>query len=154
MSSMAVQSLTCIGAAAVHYLRSSTSEEDDMLKPVIAATAVLALAGSTLVYAQQRSDGRGGFGDGGPRAEHQHRHLSAEDAAAFADARIAALKAGLELTPDQAKNWPAFEQAMRDAAQMRIQRMQEREARRQQQGQNAQGNAPGNAQTQAPVNPF
>ena len=61
--------------------------------------------------------------------------------AAFTDARIAALKAGLELTPDQAKNWPAFEQAVRDAAQLRIQRMQEREARRQQQGQNAQGNA-------------
>jgi hypothetical protein len=99
-----------------------------MLKPVIAATAVLALAGSTLVYAQQRSDGRGGFGDGGPRAEHHHRHLSAEDAAAFADARIAALKAGLELTPDQAKNWPAFEQALRNMVQMRIQRIQARQA--------------------------
>ncbi len=99
-----------------------------MLKPLIAATAVLALAGSTLVYAQQRSDGRGGFGDGGPRAEHQHHHLSAEDAAAFADARIAALKAGLELTPDQAKNWPAFEQAMRNMVQLRIQRIQARQA--------------------------
>jgi hypothetical protein len=99
-----------------------------MLKPVIAATAVLALAGSTLVYAQQRSDGRGGFGNGGPRAEHQHRHLSADDAAAFADARIAALKAGLELTPDQTKNWPAFEQALRNMVQLRIQRIQARQA--------------------------
>jgi hypothetical protein len=98
-----------------------------MLKPVIAATAVLALAGSTLVYAQQRSDGRG-FGNGGPRAEHQHRHLSADDAAAFADARIAALKAGLELTPDQAKNWPAFEQALRNMVQLRLQRIQARQA--------------------------
>ena len=35
------------------------------------------------------------------------------------DARVAALKAGLELTPDQAKNWPAFEQAYRDIAQLR-----------------------------------
>ena len=34
---------------------------------------------------------------------------SAEDISAFADARIAALKAGLRLTPDQDKNWPAFE---------------------------------------------
>ena len=44
--------------------------------------------------------------------------------AAFTDARIAALKAGLELTPDQAKNWPAFEQALRDMVQLRAQRMQ------------------------------
>jgi hypothetical protein len=48
--------------------------------------------------------------------------------AAFTDARIAALKAGLELTPDQAKNWPPFEQALRDMAQLRIQRMQARQA--------------------------
>jgi len=43
---------------------------------------------------------------------------------------------------------------MRDAAQLRIQRMQEREARRQQQGQNAQGNTQGNAQGQTQRNPF
>jgi hypothetical protein len=120
--------------------------EDKMLKPVIAATAALAIAGTSLVYAQQRF---GDHGFGGPGAEQRHRP-SAADMAAFTDARIAAVKAGLELTPDQAKNWPAFEQAVRDAAQLRVQRMQEREARRQQQGQNAQGNG----QTQTPVNPF
>jgi zinc resistance-associated protein len=103
-----------------------------MLKPVIVAAAALAIAGSTLVYAQQRYDGPGG--DGGPRFEHRHRP-SAEDMAAYTDARIAALKAGLELTPDQAKNWPAFEQALREMAQLRLARMQAREAR-QQQGQN------------------
>jgi len=121
-----------------------------MLKLVIAATAALAIAGTSLVYAQQRF---GHHGFGGPGAEQRHRP-SAADMAAFTDARIAALKAGLELTPDQAKNWPAFEQAVRDAAQLRIQRMQEREARRQQQGQNAQGNAQGNAQSQTQRNPF
>ncbi len=94
------------------------------LKPVIAATALLAIAGSSYVYAQQ---GFGGHGDGGPRVEYHHR-LSAADMAAFTDARIAALKAGLELTPDQAKNWPPFEQALRDMAQLRIQRMQARQA--------------------------
>jgi hypothetical protein len=51
---------------------------------------------------------------------------SPADITAFTDARIAALKAGLELTPDQAKNWPPFEQALRDMAQLRIQRIQER----------------------------
>src|ERR1700683_4353447 len=129
-----------------------------MLKPVVVAAAALAIAGSSIVYAQEHFGGPGGYHDGGPRCEHRHKP-SAEDMAAFTDARIAALKAGLELTPDQAKNWPAFEQAVRDAAPMRAQRMQEREARRQQEGQNAQGSAPGsapgNAQAQPPVvNPF
>jgi hypothetical protein len=59
--------------------------------------------------------------------------LSAADISAFADARIAALKAGLQLTPDQAKNWPPFEQALRDMVQLRVQRVQAREARDQQQ---------------------
>lgn len=107
-----------------------------MLKPVIAATALFAIAGSSFVYAQQRSDGPGNFG---PRAEHQHRQLSADDINAFADARIAALKAGLELTPDQAKNWPAFENALHSMVQLRVQRMQARQAARQQQQAQPQG---------------
>jgi zinc resistance-associated protein len=101
-----------------------------MLKPVIAATAFLALAGSTYVYAQQGFGGHRSFGDG-PRAEHRHRP-SAADMAAFTDARIAALKAGLELTPDQVKNWPPFEQAVRDMVQLRVQRMQARQSADQQ----------------------
>src|SRR5580704_6093320 len=96
-----------------------------MLKPVIAATAFLALAGSSYVYAQQDSGDHRGFGDG-PRFEHRHR--SPADIAAFTDARIAALKAGLELTPDQVKNWPPFEQAVRDMVQLRIQRIQARQS--------------------------
>jgi zinc resistance-associated protein len=109
-----------------------------MLKPVIVATAALAIAGSTIVYAQQHFGGPGGAGDSLARFE-QHHPPSAEDMAAFTDARIAALKAGLELTPDQTKNWPAFEQALRDMAQIRIQRVQARAAREQQgdQGQAA-----------------
>jgi hypothetical protein len=96
-----------------------------MLKPVIAATALFALAGSSLVYAQQGFGGHGNSGGDGPRFEHRHRPSPA-DISAFTDARIAALKAGLELTPDQAKNWPPFEQAVRDMVQLRIQRMQDR----------------------------
>jgi LTXXQ motif family protein len=101
-----------------------------MLRPVITATALVALVGSSLAYAQH------GFGGGGsddqPRFEHRHR-LSAADVSAFADARIAALKAGLQLTPDQTKNWPPFEQAVRDLVQLRIQRLQARQAAEQQQ---------------------
>ncbi len=102
-----------------------------MLKPVIAATAILAIAGSSLVYAQQRFGD--GFGQRGARFEHRHP-VNPADVAAFTDARIAALKAGLELTPDQQKNWPAFEQALRDMAQLRMQRIEARHARMQQGG--------------------
>jgi zinc resistance-associated protein len=119
-----------------------------MLKPVIAATAMLALAGSSFVYAQQRFDGHGGFGNGGPRAEHHHRHrLSADDISAFGDARIAALKAGLELTPDQARNWGPFESALRNMVQLRVQRVQARQA-----ADNGQPQA--QTPTQTPTSPF
>ena len=107
-----------------------------MLKPVIIAAAMIILAGSSITLAQQGSDAGSGT---------RHRS-SAEDMAAFTDARIAALRAGLQLTPDQAKNWPAFEQALRDAAQLRMQRMQAREAR----GQSEQPSE----RDQAPANPF
>ena len=85
-----------------------------MWKPVIVATAALPSPAlrSCMPNSVSAKDGNGD----GPRFEHRHR-LSPEDRAAFIDARIAALKAGLELTPDQAKNWPAFEQALRDMAQ-------------------------------------
>jgi hypothetical protein len=102
-----------------------------MLRPVITATALIALAGSSLAYAQH-SFGRSGVGDDEPRFEQRHRR-SAADVSAFADARIAGLKAGLQLTPDQAKNWPPFEQAVRDLVQLRIQRLQAGQAGDQQQ---------------------
>jgi zinc resistance-associated protein len=87
-----------------------------MLKTVLAGTAALVIAGSSLVYAQQSSDG-----------DH-HWRPSAADFAAFTDARVAALKAGLKLTPDQEKSWPAFEQAFRDLAKLRADRIAARMA--------------------------
>jgi LTXXQ motif family protein len=101
--------------------------EENMWKPVVALTAAIAIAGSSIVYAQQRSGGSEGDGS---RFEHR-QHLTPEDRAAFVDARIAALKAGLELTADQAKSWPAFEQALRDMAKLRAERRAAREARAQ-----------------------
>lgn len=61
-----------------------------------------------------------GDGAGQPR-------LSAEDAQAFTDARVAALHAGLKLAPDQEKLWPPVEDAMRNLAKVR---RDQREARR------------------------
>jgi hypothetical protein len=103
-----------------------------MLRPVITATALVALAGSSLAFAQHNFGGGSRSSDDQPRFEQRHR-LSVADASAFADARIAALKAGLQLTPDQTKNWPPFEQAVRDLVQLRIQRLQARQGGEQQQ---------------------
>src|SRR5271166_2054654 len=83
-----------------------------MWKPRVVLAAALTVAGLSAVYAQQRYGGD----DGNISRRYQHHRMSAEDIAAFTDARIAALKAGLELTPDQSKNWPALEQALRDMA--------------------------------------
>jgi len=96
-----------------------------MWKPLAVLAAVLVIGGLSVVYAQQR---HGGDDDGTIRW-HQRGRISAEDRAAFVDARIAGLKAGLELTPEQAKSWPAFEQALREMAQLRAQLRAAREAR-------------------------
>jgi zinc resistance-associated protein len=105
--------------------RSQQFREESMWKPtVVVAAAVLAVAAPSVVLAQQHFNGPD---RDGPRFEHRYR-LSPEDRAAFVDARIAALKAGLELTPDQAKNWPDFEKALRDMAQLRAERIAAREA--------------------------
>jgi zinc resistance-associated protein len=84
-----------------------------MWKAVLAGTTAAVIAGSSLVLAQQMP-GR----DGGPRW-----HPSPADRSAFTDARIAALKAGLKLTPEQEKNWPAFEAAIRDMSKAHADRM-------------------------------
>ena len=48
--------------------------------------------------------------------------MSPADRAAFADARIAAVHAGLKLNADQEKLWPPVESAVRDLAKLRIDR--------------------------------
>lgn len=85
-----------------------------MWKNVLAGTTALVIAGGTLAYAQQ------GPGDG-PHGHHWRP--SAADMGAFTDARVAALHAGLKLTPDQEKNWPAVETALRDLAKVRSERL-------------------------------
>jgi zinc resistance-associated protein len=82
-------------------------------KVVVGATAMMLLA-SAYAYAQQPPGGR----DGGRRWQPR-----AEDRAAFLDARLAALHAGLKLTPDQENSWPAFEQAYRELAAQRGERV-------------------------------
>jgi hypothetical protein len=82
-----------------------------MLKMVLAGTTALAIAGGTLAYAQQAPAQRG-----------PQWRPSADDMGALADARITALHTGLKLTPEQEKNWPAVEAALRDVAKQRQER--------------------------------
>ncbi len=91
-----------------------------MWKVALFGTAMLAAIGGTLANAQDGS--RRGYGTGHWGGAKQHE-LTADDMAAFTDARIAALKAGLRLTSTQEPNWPAFEQALRDIAKARSERM-------------------------------
>jgi len=58
-----------------------------------------------------------------PAAEEQ----AAGDFAALAEARIAALKAALELTPDQQSKWSVLESALRDNAMLRSEQIAHRQ---------------------------
>ncbi len=78
-----------------------------MLKIVTVGAAALMLIAAASAYAQQPSASPD-FG--------RRQQFGPEDRAAFLDARVAALHAGLRLTPAQEKTWPAFEQAYRDLA--------------------------------------
>src|SRR5262252_3384113 len=78
-----------------------------MIRTIAAGATALALAAAAAAYAQQPPSGPDFV---------RRQPFGAEDRAAFLDARIAALHAGLKLTPEQEKAWPAFEQAYRDLA--------------------------------------
>jgi hypothetical protein len=102
-----------------------------MMKTLLAGTIVFAVAGAGLALAQPQ---QGGQQSTPPSAQPQQAvsgwQPSAEDIAAFTDARIAAFKTGLKLTAEQERNWPAVEAAIRELAKQRFDRLQERTARR------------------------
>ena len=111
-----------------------------MKKVILAGVAALAIAGSTAVYAHQH------------RAwSHDHSRFSPQDRAAFADSRIAAIHAGLTLTPDQEKLWPPVEKAIRDFAKLRIDRANARMEARKESKSESGTEAKNGAQKQAPV---
>jgi zinc resistance-associated protein len=87
--------------------------EEIMWKAVLALTVAALVSGSGLVLAREMSD----------REVGRRWQPSTEDINAFTDARIAALKAGLELKPEQEKNWPPVEAAIRDMAKARAECM-------------------------------
>jgi hypothetical protein len=115
-----------------------------MLKSMLVGTVALALAGSGVALAQQGrpaqpsppaaqvSPPQGSPQQSAPQqttpqqqaapAQQSPSAQQQSDALATAEGRIAELRARLSLTPDQEKNWPAFEQAYRDFARVRSER--------------------------------
>src|SRR3974377_1993260 len=81
-----------------------------MKKTLITCATVLALIVPSVSFAQEKAP---------EGAAREHHRLSEADLKAFTDARVAALKAGLALTPDQEKNWAPVEQDIRNMAQAR-----------------------------------
>lgn len=105
-----------------------------MKSKLLAGIITLSLTGTGLAFAQNAMT-----------PDSRRAEASLEDASAFTDARIAGLKAGLKLTPDQEKNWPAVETALRDLAKQRADRRKafdERMKERREARRNAGDNAP------------
>ncbi|MFY9874528.1 MAG: Spy/CpxP family protein refolding chaperone [Rhodomicrobium sp.] len=87
-----------------------------MRTTIIAGLTAIALLSPSLSFAEETPSPQGA-------TEQEHWRPSPEDLKAFTDARVAGLKAGLQLTPDQEKKWPVVEQAIRDMAKSRQERM-------------------------------
>ena len=96
-----------------------------MLKTVAVGFAALFVTASSLAYAQAPSATTTGGGQ-------EHTRLSAADLNALTDARIGIVKAALQLTPEQAKYWPAVEEAIRNRAMGRQVRLAARSQQRDQ----------------------
>jgi LTXXQ motif family protein len=76
------------------------------------------LAACTFALAAQLAPGEASEPKGMERMQHW-----AADHDALLDAKLAGLRAGLELTSDQDKRWPPFETAVRDAAKLHMEQM-------------------------------
>lgn len=81
-------------------------------KTAFAAIALVGAFGAMTVHSLAQHNDRQSLHE-----PNQHRPpLSQEDRAAFLDARLAAIHAGLRLTADQEKLWPPVEAAVREKA--------------------------------------
>jgi LTXXQ motif family protein len=85
-----------------------------MRKLLLASVALAGLAASLLAPTPFA------LADDAPAAPDAARtQRMTDDQSALLDAHLAGMKAGLKLTADQEKNWPAFEAAIREAAKAR-----------------------------------
>jgi len=84
-----------------------------MWKSLAVALVLAIFAAPSSVGAQQES---------GTNPTVRPAAMSSDDAAAYFDARVAAVKVGLKLTSEQEKTWQAVEAAIRDMHQQQINR--------------------------------
>jgi DNA-binding transcriptional regulator GbsR (MarR family) len=82
--------------------RNEIQELAMMIKKVTVATTAILIMASPLAYAAETSSNTVGM-----------TRPSAADLKSLTDARVAMIKAALQLTPDQEKYWPAVEDAIR-----------------------------------------
>ena len=115
------------------------SNKNKIWNALIAGTAAVTIAGGSLALAQSTPPAPPAQNTPAQNApaDAQRYRATPEDRAALTDARIAALKAGLKLTAEQEKNWPAVEAAIRDLAKQRADR-----ATAMRDGRNAQAQRP------------
>jgi len=91
-----------------------------MSKITVAAALALAVMGASFASAQQAPIP---VNQPPPAAAATAPRWSAEDSAAFTEARIAAVKAGLALRADQERPWAMFETVMREAVKQQADRI-------------------------------
>ncbi|WP_414470995.1 Spy/CpxP family protein refolding chaperone [Microvirga sp. M2] len=82
---------------------------------MIGAAAALFIIGSPVAHAQQATTS--------PGASSDDESLSQADFKMLTDIRVGAIKAALQLTPEQEKLWPAVEAAIRARAETRYRRL-------------------------------
>jgi hypothetical protein len=84
-----------------------------MIKKVAVATTAVLITASPFSYAAETSSNTVGM-----------THPSVADLNSLTDARVAMIRAALQLTPDQEKYWPAVEGAIRASAKDRVVRLE------------------------------
>ena len=90
-----------------------------MRKILAVGLVACAIAGTSLARAQAPASPQ----SGSSAASAPSNAPTAEDFAALGDARLAALKIGLKLKPDQEKSWTSFEATIRDLTKQRQDRV-------------------------------
>jgi hypothetical protein len=96
-----------------------------MKRTVVGVLAALAVSASAFALTAAA--------EGDQSATHAERmQYWAADRETMLDAKLAGMKAGLQLTPDQEKLWSPFESAVKDAAKARMDAMQKMMQSRQQ----------------------
>jgi len=94
-----------------------------MWKHFAAALLFAGIGSISTAAAQQAAPSGAAAAQSAPAPASLPARWTPEDTAAFTDARIAALKAGLGLKPEQEKDWANFEKAIRDLARQQADRI-------------------------------